>query len=53
MGMAYAFYRLVYPPLMGPQAGEPLLPVLESEQQQRGSRYTDLEAAAFTEAQQL
>jgi hypothetical protein len=54
LGMAYAFYRLVYPPLSGPQAGEPLLPMLESEQQQqRGGRYTDVEAAAFTEPQQL
>ena len=56
--MAYAFYRLTYPPLTSGQSGELLLvPALEGEasqqqqQQMQRGRYADLEAPAFTDAQ--
>ncbi len=57
LGLAYAFYRLSYPPISSHKAGEPILPPLEAGSNAEGTpqrvRYTDLEAATSAEPQQL
>lgn len=51
LAMAYAFYRLHYPGIASPQAGEAFVPALEAASGERTAYSGDIEAPSFTEAQ--